>query len=173
MQTTAYVAASVDGFIARPDGGVDWLGEPGPDTTADYDRLLDSVDGLVMGRKTYEKVLTFGEWPYPKPVVVLSKAGPAVPPDLHGRVEMMSGSPEEVSARMAAQGWKHAYIDGGQTIQRFLEAGRLSHLVVTWVPVLLGKGIPLFGESEGDTRLRLLETRSFEGGLVQNRYEVL
>jgi dihydrofolate reductase len=133
---------------------------------------MASVDVLVMGRKTFETVLSFPGWPYgEKPVFVLSSG--ILPPARPGAVlERMSGTPEEIVSRLDARGFRHAYIDGGNTIQRFLRAGLIQRLIITRVPVLIGTGIPLFGATERDIVLNHVATRQFAGGLVQSEYEV-
>jgi dihydrofolate reductase len=130
------------------------------------------VDALVIGRKTYETVLAFETWPYgQKPVFVLStRALPPAPPA--AVIEHMSGEPAEIVSRLAGRGFKHAYVDGGITIQQFLRAGLIQRLIITRIPVLLGAGIPLFGALPGDIVLRHVGTRQFPGGLVQSEYEV-
>jgi dihydrofolate reductase len=174
MQTTVFVGASVDGFIARRDGGLDWL--PNDAEEHGYEQLMASVDTLVIGRKTFETVLGFDGWAYgDKRVVVLSSR----PLDLSvargrgGVVEQMGGAPAEIVARLEAGGAKHAYVDGGITIQGFLREGLIDRLVVTRVPVLIGDGIPLFGSLPHDLRLRHVATRSYPSGLVQSEYEVV
>src|SRR5262245_47180672 len=132
---------------------------------------MATVDGLVMGRATFEKVLSFGiAWPYRKPVVVLSNRGIELPPDLPKSVEVMSGAPAEIVAQLERRGWNNAYVDGGVTIQRFLEAGLIQRLIITRIPVLIGSGIPLFGPLTRDIRLKHVETRSYRSGLVQHEY---
>jgi dihydrofolate reductase len=174
MRASVYIATSLDGFIARPNGDLDWLGQPqegGEDYG--YRRFMDTVDFLVMGRNTYEKVLSFGDWSYgTKPVVVLSTRPLDIPEELANSVETLSGSPEEVSARLSGRGAKHLYIDGGKTIQGFLDAGLIQRLIITRIPVLLGEGIPLFGPLRQDIKLRHVETRTFADGCVQSEYEV-
>lgn len=177
MKASVYIATSLDGFIARADGGLDWLpGIDGAETGEDYGYrdFMDSVDCLVMGRNTYAMVLGFGgEWPYgEKPVVVLSSHPVDIPADLANRVARMSGPPGEVVQRLAERGTRHIYVDGGQTIQGFLAAGLIQQLIITRVPVLIGEGIPLFGPLLQDIRLRHIETHAFANGLVQSRYEV-
>ena len=174
LTATVFVGASVDGFIARRDGGIDWLPEnPEPHG---YEELVAGVDAIVMGRHTFDFVVGYGgPWLYgDKRIVVLS----STPVDLStalargGRVEQMGGEPAEVVARLAATGARHLYVDGGVTIQRFLRAGLITRLIVTRVPVLIGEGIPLFGPLERDLRLRHVATRSFPSGLVQSEYAV-
>jgi dihydrofolate reductase len=134
---------------------------------------MQTVDALVMGRNSYEKALTFGQWPYKKPVVVLSTRKLSIPQHLSGAVEAMAGSPAEVVTRLSKRGARHLYVDGGKTIQGFLNAGLLQRLVLTRIPVLIGRGIPLFGLLSQDIRLRHVETRSFANGLVQSTYEII
>ena len=172
-KTSVFVGVSLDGFIARKNGDLDWLpdnGQGGEDYG--YQQFFASVDALVMGRKSFEKVLTFAEWPYGrKKVIVLSTRTPAVPPELSDRVTTMNASPREVVETLTAQGARHLYIDGGNTIQRFLRAALISEITITTVPVLIGEGIPLFGQLDYDIKLKHLETRQFEDGLVQSRYQ--
>jgi dihydrofolate reductase len=169
VKCSVFIAASLDGFIARPNGDLDWL--PGPESGIPeedhgYFEFMETVDVLVMGRGTFEKVLTFGGWPFTKPVVVLSSRAIVIPPGLPESVEAMSGSPAEIVARLAARGMKHAYIDGGVTITRFLQAGLIQRMIITRIPVLIGSGIPLFGPLTRDIRLRHVDTRSYRSGLV-------
>jgi len=170
MHASVFVGASVDGFIARANGDLDWL-PPSPEPHG-YDEFIATVDVLVIGRKTYETVLSFGAWPYgERPVVVLSTR-PLAPAPAGAKVERMEGEPAEILARLAQRGLRHAYVDGGITIQRFLRAGAIRRLVVTRVPVLIGAGIPLFGETGRDVALRHVATRHYPSGLVQTEYEV-
>ena len=174
MKTTVYIAASLDGFIARADGDVDWLGEP-PEDGEDYgyQEFIDTVDFLVMGRNTYEKVLSFGQWPYTKPVIVLTSRALDIPGDLAGKVETMSGSPAEIVGKLSQRGAKHLYIDGGKTIQSFIDAGFIQRICITRIPILLGNGIPLFGPLQQDIKLRHVQTQAFADGKVQCDYEVV
>ncbi len=170
MMVSVFVGTSVDGFIARPNGALDFL--PDDVEPHGYDEFIASVDTLVIGRKTFETVLGFGTWPYAgKRVVVLSSR----PVDLsaaHGAVEQMAGPPAEIVSRLAAAGAQHLYVDGGITIQGFLRAGLVQRLIVTRVPVLIGEGIPLFGALPRDLQLRHVATRSYPSGLVQSEYQV-
>jgi len=174
VKATVFVGASVDGFIARENGALDWLPEGGGEPHG-YDEFMATVDAIVIGRKTFETVLAFETWPYgAKFVVVLSDK----PLDLSGararggNVEHMGGPPTDIVKLLAARGFRHLYVDGGITIQRFLRAGLIDRLVITRVPVLIGRGIPLFGSLPEDIRLRHIATRSYPSGLVQSEYEV-
>lgn len=172
MKASVFVGASVDGFIARLDGGLDWL--PQEPEAHGYEEFIASVDTIVIGRKTYDTVLSFGSWPYTadKRIVVLSSR-PVDVSAAGGPVEPLSGTPQDIVARLAASGSQHLYIDGGLTVQGFLRAGLIQRLIVTRVPVLIGEGIPLFGSLPHDVRLRHVSTQSFPSGLVQTEYEVV
>lgn len=171
MKTSVFVGTSLDGFIARTNGSLDFL-EAGGGEPHGYDEFMATVDALVIGRNTYETVLGFGGWAYgQKPVFVLSSRPIAdAPPG--AVVERMFGPPADIVARLAARGMRHVYVDGGVTIQRFLRAGLIHRLIVTRVPVLIGTGIPLFGLLERDIPLTHVATRQFPGGLVQSEYAV-
>lgn len=173
MTVSVFVGASVDGFIARPDGGLDWLPADGGEAHG-YEKFIAGIDAIVIGRKTYEVVLSFGEWPYgSRRVVVLSSAPLDVSSLGDGAVvEQMSGEPAQIVAQLAARGIRHLYVDGGITIQRFLRAGMVDRLIVTRVPVLIGEGIPLFGPTGADIPLEHVATRSYPSGLVQSEYRV-
>jgi dihydrofolate reductase len=175
MKATVYIATSLDGFIARPDGDLDWLPVPVDPAGEDYGyaAFMKTVDVIVMGRGTYEKVLTFGAWPYEKPVVVLSSRKLAAPPQTGASIEMMSGAPAEIVARLESRGLQHAYVDGGVTIQRFLDAGLIQRMIITRIPVLIGAGIPLVGPLKHDVPLQHVATRTYANGLVQSEYLVM
>jgi dihydrofolate reductase len=172
MTVSVFVGTSLDGFIARTNGDLDWLPEDGGEPHG-YDEFIASVDALVIGRKTFEKVLTFGAWPYGEKRVVVLSSGPI---DLSaargGVVEQMGGPPTEIVSRLAARGMQHLYVDGGITIQRFLQAGLIHRLIITRVPVLIGEGVPLFGTLQRDIRLRHVATRQYPSGLVTSEYVV-
>jgi dihydrofolate reductase len=172
MKASVFIATSLDGFIARLDGGLDWLPVDGGEPHG-YDEFMASVDAIVIGRKTFETVLTFDAWPYgTKPVVVLSSRPAEVKAPEGAVCDAMSGSPDEIVARLAEQGMRHLYIDGGITIQRFLEAGLIQRMTITRIPVLLGTGIPLFGALSRDIRFKHVATRSFPSGMVQSEYVI-
>lgn len=172
MTVSIFVGVSVDGFIARPNGDLDWLPQ-GDVEPHGYEEFIASIDALVIGRKTFETVLSFGTWPYgDKRVVVLSSRPVDFSAVRGGVVEQMAGPPAEIISRLAATGAHHLYVDGGITIQGFLRAGLIQRLVITRVPVLIGEGVPLFGPLPRDLRLRHVATRHFPSGLVQSEYHV-
>jgi dihydrofolate reductase len=172
MKCSVFIGTSVDGFIARRNGSFDFL-PPGGGEPHGYNEFIASVDAIVIGRNTFDVVLKFPEWPYEKKrVVVLSSRALDLSAVRGCAVEQMGGTPEEIVARLEASGTKHAYIDGGVTIQRFLRAGLIQRLIITRVPVLIGDGIPLFGPLPRDVQLKHAVTRTYPSGLVQSEYEV-
>jgi dihydrofolate reductase len=173
MITSVFVGTSLDGFIARHDGTYDFL-SAGEGVPHGYDEFIATVDVLVIGRKTFETILGFSDWPYGKRQVVVLSSRPLDLGKFRGeRVEQMSGAPAEIYSELSHRGFKHAYVDGGVTVQGFLRAGLITRLTITRVPMLIGDGIPLFGSLPHDVRLRHLETQTYAGALVQSKYEVL
>lgn len=174
VKVSVFCGTSLDGFIARRNHGLDFLPTDVGGEEIGFDAFLASVDALVMGRNTYDVVRTFGEWPYGSKRVVVLSSRPLEPAAPAGaKVERMEGSPAAIVERLAGQGARHLYVDGGITIQRFLRDGLVTRLVVTRVPVLIGDGIPLFGALPRDVRLRHVETREIAAGMVQSEYEVI
>lgn len=173
MRTSVFVGTSLDGFLAREDGSLDFL-SMSHDENYGFEAFLRTVDAVVMGRKTFETVLSYHEWPYEKrPVVVLSTtlAEARGPPG--SSCEVMNTSPAEVLARLSGRGVQHVYVDGGVTVQSFLRAGLVQELTINRCPVLIGKGVPLFGSVLRDIRLQHVATRVFPSGFVQSEYRVI
>lgn len=177
MQVSVFIATTLDGFIARANGDLDWLpnADAGNDTEDyGYQAFFDVIDVLVMGRHTYETVRSFGEWPYgDKRVIVLSSRAIAIPPTLTDHVTIQTATPAEIYQQLRAEGSQRVYIDGGQTIQGFLRAGLVDDIVVSRMPVLIGRGIPLFGPVAADIRLEHIATKAFANGIVQTHYAVI
>ena len=173
IRASVFIGTSLDGFIARRDGALDFLPADGGEPHG-YNEFFASVDALVIGRGTFETVAAFPEWPYGNKLVIVLSSRPLDFSKLCGAtVEQMSGEPSEIAATLSARGIKHIYVDGGVTIQRFLRAGLIQRLTITRVPVLIGEGIPLFGSLSRDVKLRHVETTSYKSGLVKSEYEVL
>ena len=177
LKVSAYFAASLDGYIARQNGSINWLNEASANIPkgedCGYKAFMDSVDVLVMGRKTFEQVLTFGEWSYgEKPVVVLSSMPISIPSSLPISVSNSSEAPRSLCARLESNGAEHIYVDGGATIQGFLAEDLVDEIVVTVIPIVLGSGISPFGELEQDLKLVQLGANVYEFGFVQIKYLV-
>lgn len=169
-----FIATSMDGYIARPDGDILWLtSRPVPEgEDFGYAAFLDGVGAMVMGRESFEKVLTFPDWPYKTPVVVLSRTPEkvVVPEALKASVRVSGKGPRAVLQELGAEGVTRVYIDGGQTIRSFLAEGLVRRMIVTLIPVLLGQGRPLWGHGPGDVNLTLVAARSWDNGFVQVEY---
>ncbi len=169
-----FIATSLDGYIADAQGGVGFLDTfPMPeDTDMGYYAFMDKVDALLMGRKSFETVLGFGvAWPYTKPVFVWSQTLSDIPSELKDKAFLVSGNLEEVEKQILSQGFANLYLDGGQVIQSFLQADKIASMTITTIPVLIGKGIRLFGEVENPLKFPCISTTRYENGLVQQVFE--
>ena len=170
------MAITLDGFVARQDHSLDWLMKQ--DTNEEdhgFTEFMDSIDVIVMGSGSYKTVRQFDAWPYKKPVVVLSRnmTDEDIPDELSGQVEIMNLSPEKFMDEMEERGWRRVYIDGGAVVQSFMKLGLIQDLKLAIVPILIGKGIRLFGDLSTDIDLQLVKTKAFPSGLVEMRYSVL
>jgi dihydrofolate reductase len=176
-----FVGMSLDGFIARPDANLDWLTDPPtdidhePGTSArralEWGTFLPSIDHIVMGRGTYDKVLTFDHWPYPEQHVIVLSTTLAEAGD--SRISVTRSVTSTV-ALLEERGAREVYVDGGKVIQTFLACDLIDELTVAIAPVLIGTGIPLFGgELNHDIRLRLAAAHASEGGMTHATYEVV
>lgn len=173
----AFIAASLDGFIAGPDGSLDWLTQAGKDIPegedCGYEAFMGGVDALVMGRRTFEKVLTFTAWPYAgKQVTVLTGRAADPPWPTPPEVSYSSEEPLKLMQRLGKEGFTRVYVDGGATISGFLSVGLLSEITVTVIPVALGGGIPLFSCLSGPVDFTLLGVKPYDFGFVQLKYKV-
>lgn len=174
-KVSVFIATSLDGFIARKDGRIDWLERASATlpTGEDcgYQSYFNSVDTLVMGRNTFETVLSFETWPYgDKRVVVLSTKLNGVPRQLEKTVSVFSVGPKKVLETLASEGARHVYLDGGRTIQSFLEDNLVDEITITRIPILLGEGISLFGKVMSEVSFEHIETHAYANGFVQSRY---
>ena len=174
---SVFIATSLDGFISREDGSIDWLikantlAPPGED--CGYKLFISTVDCLIMGRHSYEKVLSFDEWPYGDlPVVVMTTQTVKIPEQLRSHISTSAETPHALVQRLSNEGAKHLYIDGGLTIQGFLANNLINEMTITIIPVLLGVGRSLFGALKDDIELQHVETRTFDGGFVQIKYSI-
>ncbi len=175
MSTKVYIATSFDGLIADEDGGLDWLNNfPSPSgSDGGFSRFMDSIDAVVMGRKTFEKVLSFGiPWPYRKKVFVLSNTLQAIDNHLIGKVELTRGEPESIIKKLNQDGYKNLYIDGGQTIQSFLQKNLIDEMIISRAPLILGTGISLL-PPDLKINLKLLSSVILDNGMVQSHYKIV
>jgi dihydrofolate reductase len=172
LMASIFVGTSVDGFIARANGAIDWLPAGGGEDHG-YNAFMASVDAMVIGRNTFDTVMGFDGWPYgSKPVFVLTNRPLPSPPPPGAVLERISGSPANVVALLSARGFRHVYVDGGIVIQQFLQAGLIQSMTITRVPRLIGSGIPLFGALDHDIVLRHLGTTHYPSGLVTSVYAI-
>lgn len=177
MKCSVYIATSLDGCIARKNGDLDWLDDAGAAIPNDEDCgfavFMESVDVLIMGRNTFDKVIEIGEWIYgDTQVIVLSRKPLDFSGDIPKTVSQTSEAPGELHTRLKEEGCQHAYIDGGLTIRRFLTSGLINEITISLIPTIIGEGIPLFDATTKDIKLNLIETRSYDFGFVQVKYSV-
>ena len=173
-QNIVFIAQSLDGYIAGKNGELDWLNSvPNPDNSdMGFVRMMNRIDALVMGRNTFETVCGFdGEWPYAKPVFVLSRSLKAIPEKFADKAELVNGSLPEVLDLLREKGHKNLYIDGGATVQNFLKEDLIEELIISTIPVLLGGGTSLFGELPGLMSFELIESQVFANQVVQSVYK--
>ena len=173
MTNKVYIATSLDGFITDQSNQVDWLHQvPNPnDDDCGFAEFMQDIDALVMGRNTLEVVLSFDcDWPYSKPVFVLSNTLQQLPEKLKGKVFLIKGELKEVVVSLNMQGFKSLYIDGGKTIQGFLQQDLIDVLIITTIPILLGGGIPLFGELKAPLKFKHVTATRYLNCLVQNHF---
>lgn len=170
-----FIAQSLDGFIARLDGSIDWL--LSLDTTGEdhgYHDFIATIDCIVMGRGSFEMVCTFESWPYDRPVIVVSStlSSDDIADHLRDKVRISQANPRDLMTELLREGFHRAYVDGGKVIQSFLREGLIQDMIVTTIPILLGSGRPLFGDVHRDIRMQHISSRSFPSGLVQSTYSV-
>ena len=173
MKNIVFIATSLDGYIAGANGEIDWLHLiPNPENdNMGFNALMEEVDAVIMGRKTYETVIGFeGDWPYRKHVFVLSNSLKKIPDKLDGKVSLMNGNHRDILDQIHNGGYSNLYIDGGTTIQGFLREDLIDELRITTIPILLGGGFSLFGELQGSLEFELKESKLFLNQLVQNHY---
>ena len=172
MKTTVYVGTSLDGFIARKDGDIDWLVKyQNKEVHDSYNEFISSIDAIVIGRGTFEKVSSFPEWPYEKKVFVLSTSLKQIPGTLNEKAILIAMKPAELMNYLSDKGFSNIYIDGGKVIQSFLREDLIDELIITRVPELIGTGIPLFGYLDNDLRFEHIKTNIYSDGLVKSQYK--
>lgn len=173
MQISAFIATSLDGFIARPDQSIDWLENATSDATEDYgyEAFVSTVSSVVMGRKTFQRIQTFPQWPFQhQRVIVLSQTMKEVPASLKDSVQLFNGTPGQLVEILDAEGDTHVYVDGSRAIQSFIDENLLSDITLTTLPILIGEGVSLFGKLARDVHLTHVNTKAFQNGFVQSFY---
>jgi dihydrofolate reductase len=171
---TVFIASSIDGFISDINGKLDWLNTiPNPDNIdMGYEKFTSRIDALIMGRKTFDTVCSFDiDWPYQKPVFVLSNTLTKIPEKLNGKAFLVKGPLKEVLKRINSKGYDRLYIDGGTTIQNFLKEDLIDEMIITVIPVLLGGGSPLFSTLPNILEFECTETNIYLGKVVQNHFK--
>jgi len=172
MKTLVYIGTSLDGFIARKNGDFDWLEQFANDEAINaYKEFINRIDAIVIGRVTFEKVLSFPFWPYEKEVFVLSTSMRQVPDIVRGKVVVLSMKPAELLNHLSIKGFSNVYIDGGKVIQDFLTEDLVDELVISRAPMLIGSGIPLFNHLDNDLQFKHMRTEVHSNGLVRSYYE--
>ena len=172
MKSIVYIGTSLDGFIARKDGNINWLVQFANDEAIHaYEEFISRIDAIVIGRGTFEKVLSFPSWPYEKKVFVLSTSIKQVPDIVREKVTVLSMKPGELLDYLSGQDFSVAYIDGGKVIQSFLKEDLVDELIISKAPVLIGSGISLFGYLDIDLTFKHIRTEVHSNGLVRSCYE--
>lgn len=172
MRTIVYIGTSLDGFIARKDGEIEWLVQFANDESVQaYKELINRIDAIVIGRGTFEKVLTFPSWPYEKQVFVLSNSIKQVPDLIREKAIVLSMKPRELLNHLSKIGFFSIYVDGPKVIQGFLTEDLIDELIISQTPLLIGSGIPLFGFLKNDLRFKHMRTEVQSNGLVRSYYE--
>ncbi|SEB36255.1 Dihydrofolate reductase [Tenacibaculum sp. MAR_2009_124] len=172
-KNSVFIATSIDGYISDKNGKIDWLNTiPNPSNDdMGYNEFMIGIDALVMGRKTFETVCSFDvDWPYEKPVFVLSNSLQEVEEELKDKVFLIHGSLKEVLHQIRKKGFKNLYIDGGATIQSFLKEDLIDEFVITTIPILLGGGTSLFSELPKKMEYELVNTKQYLNAISQNRF---
>ncbi len=173
MSNIVYIGTSLDGYISAADGNMDWLTYvPIPeDDDLGFSRFMAGIDAVVMGRKTFETLIGFGTgWHYQKPGIVLSSTLEKVPAEFADHVQLANGTPAEIVNLARRQGFEKLYIDGGRTIQRFLQDDLIDEMIITEIPLLLGGGDRLFGSLEQNLGFKLVNTQVLLGQLLRKHY---
>jgi dihydrofolate reductase len=172
MKSKVYIGTSLDGFIARKNGDFSWLSKFANDEAIKaYEEFINTVDAIVIGKGTFEKVLTFPSWPYTKKVFVLSTSLKEVPGSVKEKVIILSMQPKDLLSYLSGLGILNIYIDGGSVIQNFLKEDLVDELIIAKAPILIGSGIPLFNYLDFDLQFRHIKTQVQTNGLVRSYYE--
>ena len=173
MANYVFIACSLDGFIAKPDGDIDWLiNIPNPkNDDYGFSKYIENIDGIIMGRNTFETVAGFPEWSYPKPVFVLSNSLKTVPVILKDKAEIVSGDIKTIIKNLNQRGIYNIYVDGGKTIQSFLKEDLIDEMIITTIAKILGEGIPLFGNLGIEKHFKIEKVERLNEYMVKTYYK--
>ncbi len=172
MKTLVYIGTSLDGFIARKDGDIEWLTQFADDEAIHaYEEFMKRIDAIVIGRGTFEKVLTFSSWPYEKKVFLLSNSIKQLSDTLIDKVSLLSMKPEDLISYLSSMGFSGIYVDGGKVIQDFLRKDLIDEMIITKAPILIGSGIQLFNYIDTDLQFKHITTAIQSNGLIRSYYE--
>jgi len=172
MAVFVYIGKSLDGFIAGKDGDLQWLNDiPNPENSDfGFSAFMERIDAVVMGRRSFETVQSFGSWIYTKPVFVVSTTLDRLPPEYDGRAQILNLKPARIIKELGDKGLRNIYIDGGVLIQSFLAGDLIDEMIITTVPVLLGDGVPLFAKLRRQLKFTHIRTEILAGCLVKTHY---
>lgn len=173
-KNTVFIARSLDGYITDKNGGLDWLQMvPNPDQVdMGYNKFNERIDAIIMGRNTFDVVCGFDiPWPYSKPVFVMSNNLKMLPEKFKGKAEIVHGPLTEILKHINNKGYSKLYIDGGSVVQNFLKEDLIDEMIITTIPVLLGGGIPLFGELPKPLEFEHVDSDLFMDEIVQDSYK--
>jgi dihydrofolate reductase len=172
MANFIFIATSLDGYIARENGDIDWLMSWENPAREDYGYsiFIKGVDAIVMGSGTFKTVQHFKSWPYHMPVFVMSHHAEQLDEVFLDKVQIVQDEPAALVDQLHQQSYENLYIDGGKVIQSFLRQNLIDEMILTRIPILLGSGIPLFGETDKDIYWKHIKTDVFQNGLIQTHY---
>ena len=173
-RNSVFIATSLDGYIADKNGRIDWLKTvPNPkNDDMGYVEFINRIDALLMGRKTFETVLAFDiDWPYNRPVFVLSDKLTEIPESQRGKAFLVNGDLAKILEQIHEKGLNQLYIDGGTTIQNFLKEDLIDEIVISIIPILLGGGSSLFAELPNELEFELVRTKTYLNQITQNHYK--
>lgn len=173
MTNIVYIATSLDGYIADKNNKIDWLHSISNTENSDlgYNSHINKIDALVIGRNTLDLVISMDcDWPYNKPVFVLSSSMTSVPKSYDGKFFLVKGDLKRIVYDLNRKGFNNLYIDGGITIQNFLKEDLIDEIIITTIPILLGGGIPLFGELEIPLNFTCIKSEQLISSINQSHY---
>ncbi|PJZ83018.1 dihydrofolate reductase family protein [Leptospira harrisiae] len=175
IQYKAFIASSLDGFIARSNGSIDWLTSDAyklDNNDFGYSAFMQEIDCIVMGRVTFEKVLSFEPYPFESTPVYVYTGNIDYKFESKYPIFIFNGTLESLTMTLEKKQFKTAYVDGGKLIQHFINERMLNEITITRIPILIGSGLPLFGNLTKDQKLEHIQTMAYPNGFVQSKYQL-